>query len=182
MEEFDENTNYEEYEFEKMFNESLRETEKVQKPRRMKWKLYHKAVEFAKKSTVFSFEELQKHLHVSETIVDKIVTALLNNEKIRSHGEGYIAIYKCDVCGKEEESMFINDIHHIFGYGSKYDMSLLDLNVCDECFDKMFENILPMFKINPLKDYDVFNHIGKDNKSDGKLYIEVLEEHEKNPF
>ncbi len=182
MKEIDENANYEDDEYARNFDKCLREIEKIQKPRRRKWKLYNKAKDFAWNFGFFSFEELENNLKVKETTVNKIIMALINNGIIRKYNNKYLTIYKCDACGKEVERDYISNFNHHFAYGSINDMTLLDVNVCCDCCDIMLEKILPMFKNNPLKDYDAYNHLDKNNHADGILHLELLEEREKDPF
>lgn len=40
------------------------------------------------------------------------------------------------------------------GYGSKYDLNKIDLNLCCSCFDKVMDFIIPQCKIIPLEEYD----------------------------
>lgn len=48
---------------------------------------------------------------------------------------------RCNVCGKTVEQVFENQmpisIHDRVGYGSKHDGSMLDLDICPDCFDKL---------------------------------------------
>lgn len=45
---------------------------------------------------------------------------------------------RCNVCGKTVEQVFENQmpisIHDRVGYGSKHDGSMLDLDICPDCF------------------------------------------------
>lgn len=50
----------------------------------------------------------------------------------------------CNMCGKEFTQLDIQEnrgIHDIFGYGSRYDGDTIDLDLCCECFDKLFAYI-----------------------------------------
>lgn len=54
----------------------------------------------------------------------------------------------CDMCGKKFTEFDIQEgfgIHHRYiGYGSKFDESSIDIDLCCECFDKVMEKyILP---------------------------------------
>lgn len=59
----------------------------------------------------------------------------------------------CNVCGKEfsdyDEQEHIG-LHTTLGYGSVYDGSAIDLDICCSCFDRMFERFLNGCKINPI--------------------------------
>lgn len=56
----------------------------------------------------------------------------------------------CNMCGKEFNVYDYNNgfgIHDfIVGYGSKYDWSTIDFDLCCDCMDKLFD----MCKINPV--------------------------------
>lgn len=61
----------------------------------------------------------------------------------------------CSMCGKrfdmwdeQEDFCFVRHI----GYGSKYDMKGLYLNLCCDCFDKIADWFLPLCVQNPLRD------------------------------
>ena len=62
----------------------------------------------------------------------------------------------CDICGKEfdvfdEQERF--GFHHTVGYGSEFDGSRIDVDLCCRCFDIMMnEYILPQCKKSPVKD------------------------------
>lgn len=64
----------------------------------------------------------------------------------------------CHMCGKifdewDYRENFCFDYH--IGYGSKYNINRLKLNLCIDCFDKVLDFILPQCKTNPLKEYDL---------------------------
>lgn len=60
----------------------------------------------------------------------------------------------CNMCGKEfdrwdEEENF--SFHSMIGYGSKYDMSEFDLDLCCNCMDRMLdEYLIPECQYPPL--------------------------------
>lgn len=59
----------------------------------------------------------------------------------------------CNMCGKtfdvwDEQEDF--SIYHDVGFGSKYDMSKIQLNMCCSCFDSVMDYIAPRCKINPI--------------------------------
>lgn len=58
-------------------------------------------------------------------------------------------VCKCNLCGKEfncwDEQEGLN-IHTRLGYGSKYDGSLVNLDICIDCFDTIIEQS----SINPI--------------------------------
>lgn len=62
----------------------------------------------------------------------------------------------CNMCGKvfdewDYQEDFCFDYH--IGYGSKYDLNRLKLNLCIDCFDKVLDFILQQCKTNPLEEY-----------------------------
>lgn len=62
----------------------------------------------------------------------------------------------CNMCGKtfdewDYQENFCFDTH--IGYGSRYDLNRLRLNLCIDCFDKVLDFILPQCKENPLSEY-----------------------------
>ena len=49
----------------------------------------------------------------------------------------------CNVCGKElnvYDSEANYHLHKNIGYGSKYDMSEIDLHICIDCMDKIIDS------------------------------------------
>lgn len=64
----------------------------------------------------------------------------------------------CSMCGKELDEFDLQEnfsFKRYIGYGSKYDMNILDFKLCCNCFDRALETLLPMFKINPLTEYEI---------------------------
>lgn len=64
----------------------------------------------------------------------------------------------CNICGKEFDMWDVQEnfgLHYIVGYGSKYDLNKISLSMCCDCFDRIFDYILPQCKINPLTEYDI---------------------------
>ena len=55
---------------------------------------------------------------------------------------------KFDMWDEQEDFCFVRHI----GYGSKYDMKGLYLNLCCDCFDKIADWFLPLCVQNPLRD------------------------------
>lgn len=58
---------------------------------------------------------------------------------------------RCNVCGKTVEQVFENQmlisIHERIGYGS-----MLDLDICPDCFDKLIDGFTEKCAINPIKE------------------------------
>ena len=66
-------------------------------------------------------------------------------------------VNKCSMCGKELDFFDKQEnfhFKHYFGYGSKHDLEKIDIILCCDCMDLVLDKILPMFKENPLEDYD----------------------------
>ena len=64
------------------------------------------------------------------------------------------------MCEKELDEFDLEEkfsFNRYIGYGSKYDMNILDAKLCCGCFDKILDTLLPMFKINPLTEYEIFS-------------------------
>ena len=85
----------------------------------------------------------------------------------------------CTMCGEELDEQDINSrIHlkHYINYPSKYDLSVLEFDLCTDCLDKTLDTILPMFKNSPLEDYEIYSEM-----RDGKPvnYIEKVSTHNK---
>ena len=67
---------------------------------------------------------------------------------------------RCNVCGKTAEQVFENQmlisIHERIGYGSEHDGSMLDLDICPDCFDKhtsiMIDGFTEKCAVNPIKE------------------------------
>ena len=74
-----------------------------------------------------------------------------------------------------------NRIYHRFTNGSRYELNILDINLCHQCYDELMDKILPLFKKNPLKEYETFNHFD-DNKIEEGLFPELIEEHDNDPY
>ena len=70
----------------------------------------------------------------------------------------------CTMCGCEFDKWDISEnlhFEHFIGYGSSYDMNIFEARLCCKCFDRILNTILPMFKINPLSEYDIVSEDGK---------------------
>ena len=74
------------------------------------------------------------------------------NEKTSSIDDKHI----CTMCGKELDDCDTDaNFHfkHYIGYGSAYDLHMFEAHLCCNCFDKILDTILPMFKHKPLFEY-----------------------------
>lgn len=65
-------------------------------------------------------------------------------------------VTKCNVCGKTvkqvyEDQMLIS-IYDRIGYGSKHDGSILDVDICCDCFDMLIDDFTEKCTINPIKE------------------------------
>lgn len=68
------------------------------------------------------------------------------------------------MCGRELDEWDINEnlyFERFIGYGSSYDMNIFEARLCCKCFDKILDTILPMFKTNPLSEYEIVDEDGK---------------------
>lgn len=66
-------------------------------------------------------------------------------------------IKRCTMCNKIFDMWDLQEDfswHKWIGYGSKYDLNKLDLDLCCDCFDKVLAFILENSVNNPLADYD----------------------------
>lgn len=60
---------------------------------------------------------------------------------------------RCCKCGKEFNYLDRQEdfcLDRFIGYGSKYDLCHLSLNLCIDCFDELITKIRPMCKIDPI--------------------------------
>ena len=70
----------------------------------------------------------------------------------------------CSMCGKEFDELDLQEdfyFKHYIGYGSKYDLNIFEARLCCDCFDKILDTVLPMFKSNPLNEYEIVNEGNK---------------------
>ena len=64
---------------------------------------------------------------------------------------------RCTMCNKILNEWDIQEDfswHKWIGYGSKYDLNKLDLDLCCDCFDKVLDFILQNSVNNPLQEYN----------------------------
>lgn len=67
------------------------------------------------------------------------------------------------MCGKTLDEIDKDQDFHFkqwIGYGSRYDMNIFESRLCCDCFDKILDVVLPMFKINPLTEYEIVSDDG----------------------
>ena len=71
------------------------------------------------------------------------------------------------MCGKEfnewDESFHTGNFDLFVGYGSKHDDERIQFSLCIDCFDRMMDTILPLFKINPIVDNSWTDHCTSDH-------------------
>ena len=83
----------------------------------------------------------------------------------------------CSMCGKKfdmwDEQEDFCFVRHI-GYGSKYDMKGLYLNLCCDCFDKIADWFLPLCVQNPLRDEEDCWHAFSPGVSDALFFHKQL--------
>ena len=82
-----------------------------------------------------------------------LIPALYRRKETEDMAKG---LTRCNVCGKTVEQVFENQmlisIHDRIGYGSKHDGSMLDLDICPDCFDKLIDGFTEKCAINPMKE------------------------------
>ena len=64
----------------------------------------------------------------------------------------------CSMCSNKLDEFDLQEnfsFKRYIGYGSKYDMNIFEARLCCDCFDKILDAVLPMFKINPLSEYEI---------------------------
>ena len=62
-------------------------------------------------------------------------------------------IKRCNMCGKEFDVFDKQEdfcIDKYVGYGSKFDLCHVQLNLCIDCFDRLITKIRPECKIDPV--------------------------------
>ena len=60
----------------------------------------------------------------------------------------------CNMCGKTFDIWDTQEdfsLHREVGYGSKYDGSVINLDLCCECMDKLIDNISKKCAISPIE-------------------------------
>ena len=70
----------------------------------------------------------------------------------------------CTMCSKMLDEIDEEQDFHFkqwIGYGSKSDMNIFEARLCCDCFDKILDTVLPMFKSNPLNEYEIVNEGNK---------------------
>lgn len=71
-----------------------------------------------------------------------------------------IIMKKCNVCGKQfDEYDYQEDfgIHTMVGYGSKYDCTHIDCDICCNCFDKLYDQLKTICVIPPTESHLTFS-------------------------
>lgn len=72
--------------------------------------------------------------------------------KITKNITSEVTSIQCDICGYKESgknieySSSISSIRHSFGYGSKFDLCELELDICDTCLEKMLGKYIKEIK------------------------------------
>lgn len=83
----------------------------------------------------------------------------------------------CSMCGKKfdmwDEQEDFCFVRHI-GYGSKYDMKGLYLNLCCDCFDRIADWFLPLCVQNPLRDEEECWHAVSPEVRDALFFHKQL--------
>ena len=67
-------------------------------------------------------------------------------------------VRKCNLCGKELDVFDLQEeisYHSHMGYGSKFDLCHVDIDLCCKCFDRLMDQyIIPNSLINPVSEVD----------------------------
>lgn len=61
--------------------------------------------------------------------------------------------YFCNKCGKKMDIFDLQTgvrMHDVLGYGSKYDGSTVNLDLCSQCTDELIDYIKSVGKFNPV--------------------------------
>ena len=77
----------------------------------------------------------------------------------------------CTMCGRKLDEVDQEQDFYFkrwIGYGSKYDLHIFEVRFCCSCFDEILDKVLPMFKFNPLSEYEIL--------SDGEKLIAKIKE------
>ena len=93
-------------------------------------------------------DESQEELNPLEDM--NLTYNLLYNENHGTKGKAY-----CTMCGEEFEWEDYQANHYYseyMGYGSRYDPSVFEVQLCCRCFDDVIDMIIPLFKTNPIKE------------------------------
>ena len=63
-------------------------------------------------------------------------------------------VIKCNMCGGEIIQKYNSGfkVNHTYGYNSVFDCSSLELDLCDDCLDKLTKHLIQSCKINPVID------------------------------
>ncbi len=156
--------------------------------RKRKWNLYKDALNWIaplpswkEKCRDYSVNDFIEHFHIDVDEANKLINKLITDNKLKKTNKDglYKAVLICSMCGKEFDDLDIqenNHIVHCFGYGSKYDLNILDIHLCIDCFDKMIDTILPLFTNCPLRELEMYNN------SDGSSSIQIVDKHIKDPY
>lgn len=115
--------------------------------------LYNDVLEYIKPSPSWtgldnhhSKEELMTQFSLDESTVDQLINQLIIEKKLTKDGGTYRSIRCCSVCGKEFDDLDIQENNHFvkhFGYGSKHDLDIIDIDLCIDCMDRLVDIILP---------------------------------------
>ena len=69
----------------------------------------------------------------------------------------------CTMCGNKLDDCDLDANFHFqcyIGFGSTYDLSIFEARLCCKCYDKILDTIVPMFKYNPLSEYELVSEGG----------------------
>lgn len=69
----------------------------------------------------------------------------------------------CSMCSNKLDEFDLQEnfsFKRYIGYGSKYDLNIFEARLCCDCFDKILDTVLPMFKSNPISEYEIVSDDG----------------------
>ena len=138
--------------------------------KRKKWNIYYKACDWIRPTIddvlnikyFYNTNSFVEKYKISEDDANKLIEKLVSDGKlVKTKDEGiYEAVRICSICGKKFDEFDCQEnhyIHNYFGYGSKYDLHELEVDLCACCYDNIVDIILSKAKKNVMKKYDSIN-------------------------
>ena len=135
--------------------------------KKKKWNIYYKACDWIRPTIddvlnikyFYNIDSFIEKFKISKEDAEKLIERLVTEGKlIKTKNEGiYEAVRICSICGKKFDEYDCQEnhyIHNFFGYGSKYDMDELEVDLCCKCYDNIVDIILSKTNNKGLKKYD----------------------------
>lgn len=157
--------------------------------RKRKWMIYHKAKKWiipnpswTKKKSLFKRNDFERHFKISGYEADKLIKKLIKDKKLVKTDETgvYKAIRICSMCGRTFDDWDLqenNYVYHHFGYGSRHDLQIFEVDLCCDCYDKIIDTILPLFPCSPIRDSDMYS-----DPPEYHPYAQDKFEHDNDPY